>query len=316
MLNAKTLIIIFLILSLDFVQSEKLPRKQLSGVMIWESQENYRKKIATGRINILSFNVWGLPISLSGHDQQRRFEAMGDSLKTIKADIIGLQETFHPLLRENLLTSLSQNFYAYSDFKRNRTVLPFIHMDCYGGLMTFSVFPILKETFYPFPIEPNTSIIEKIGKKGFLISYIQHGENIIRVINTHLYAGNNPTAEKMRLNQIKYIHEILANEETYCKETFLIGDFNIHHPSVAYSEVYEYIVGNMSFDDSKPEICDDDYTYDFHNAYTPLDEKRSKLDYVFIHESQKRTANILSQSRTFDTQPISDHYGWKVCLKI
>jgi len=312
MYHLKSWLLIVLCVSVTFVQSEKLPKKLLSAALLWDQCNDYKNKVSSGEINFLSYNTWGLPVHLYGHDQDRRFELMGDSITALHADIIGLQETFHPTLRNKLLSDLTDQYYTYSDYRCARSIIPGIEMDCYGGLMTFSVFPIIEEIFYPFPTDDTYSLIERAGGKGFLASYIQHGQRIILVINTHLYAGNNVKAEKNRLKQIKYMNTLLKTELFHkADEIIMLGDFNIHHPNVACSVVYDFITDEMGFLDSKPHIDTEDFTYSASNNYTPGKEKGSKLDYVFLQQSQSGT--ILAQSRILDSAlPLSDHFGWQV----
>ncbi len=312
MRHLKSWILITLCVSVSFVQSEKLPKKLPSTFQLWEENEFTRTKIASGLVRILSYNTWGLPISLSGYDQERRFALMGDSLSAKKADIITLQETFHPVLREKLLSNLRNDYYTFSDYRCGRSIIPGIEMDCYGGLMTFSIFPISEEHFFPFPTNDAYSIIEKTGSKGILVSYIKHGDKLITVINTHLYAGDNKSAEDIRLQQINFIHDMIKTGMVkHTDRIILVGDFNIQHPDVACSKVYDFITKNMNFMDSKPHLGKNDFTYSKTNNYCPSKTPSSKLDYVFIKSSDQ--GKIVSQSRIFDTkEPLSDHYGWQV----
>ncbi len=320
MVNSKFLLPGILCLIFTLVQSEKLPEIEKS--VFLQCYESYKKdeKIRSGELNVLSYNTWGLPVELNGHDHKKRFCTMADSILSLYPDIIGLQETFHPDLRSHLLAKLPFTFYTYSDYHCNKEIVPFVEKDCFGGLMTLSVYPIIWEQFYPYPITDETTIIEKIGSKGFLLSRIKYGDRIIQVINTHLYAGDNNKAEKMRLHQIKFMQEtILSISECDKYETILLGDFNVHHPDVACSEVYDFIIHHMEYADSKPNISQIDFTSDYTtNKYVSSKDKRTKLDYIFYKPvREKKNIKIVSQNRALaSTQPLSDHFGWCVRFQI
>jgi len=269
-------------------------------------------------LNLLSQNTWGLPVSLKGHDQALRFSKISNALLKENFDVISLQEVFSPSLRTSLIDGLSKTYYLYSDYSCNQMIIPFFYRDCYGGLMTVSRHPILEEKFFRFPKYTGISLIEKIGSKGVLITIINKNGQELMIINTHLYAGNGIKAEKYRLLQIQFIHEILKNSYTnYPHPVFLVGDINVPHPDNGYSIVYEYITTKMEFADSKKHITDEDYTIDHSkNTYVRESEPQAKLDYVFIRSHYSDAISITNQGRfKSDNLLISDHFGWKISCK-
>lgn len=299
-------------------QSINSPKQLNSIALQCYNDHNTSLRQQQGVLDLLSYNTWGLPIELSGHDHERRFETMADSLLTLNKDIICLQETFHPRLRENLLTSLTQKYYTFSDYRCSSEIVPYIKKDCYGGLMTLSVYPIVKEKFYKYPTSDETSIIEKIGSKGFLYSVIQYGDRQINIINTHLYAGDNNKAERMRMEQLRFMYAVLDTVMQVELPTFMIGDFNIHHPDVANSNAYNYILDRMKFEDSKCQLDEKDYTCDSNcNKYVSVDNKPSKLDYIFYKFQNNLPPSVIHQSRCLDGKDaMSDHFGWAATVKI
>jgi endonuclease/exonuclease/phosphatase family metal-dependent hydrolase len=319
MYKLKLCFLVIMCISVDFAHSEKLPFTIVSKYKQIDENCIQQEKISKGIIKILSYNTWGLPIALSGHDQKRRFELLPKSILQNKADIIALQEAFNPTLRENLLSILPREYYTFSDYRCSRNILPYIEMDCYGGLMTLSAFPIVNEKFYTYPNNQSYSLIEKLGRKGFLVSQIRHGAQDILVINTHLYAGNDKHAEEIRLQQIKHLHATMSANTMYTEgKVMLVGDLNIQHPDIACSQVYDFLVGVMGFADSKPDIDENDFTMDSEtNKYVTSKEPKAKLDYVFIKSKPEFPVKMLNQSKAMTTQAtLSDHYGWEVFLKI
>jgi endonuclease/exonuclease/phosphatase family metal-dependent hydrolase len=261
-------------------------------------------------LSILTYNVWALPISLYKHNQHFRFPKIPKHLENINADIICLQETFHPKIRKQLINHLTPSYQTKSNYLCNEIVIPFIVKDCQGGLMTFSKYPILSETFYEFPKNENYNLIEHIGSKGFLITKIDANGFIIYVVNTHLYSGNNNHSEKIRMDQITHINKII-NEITKQDghPIFLVGDININPPSVEESPTYNTIL--KTFNDTESVVDERDFTSDgLTNHYVPKDECRSKIDYIFYNE-RNCFVKVVESKRCLDEKPyLSDHFGW------
>ncbi len=308
----------FFCLFITLGQSINLPKFETTLALKYYEDHALYIRQSQGILDLLSYNTWGLPIELFGHDHDRRFISMADSIFDLNKDIICLQETFHPRLRDNLLSHLGKKYYTFSDYRCSKEIVPFVEKDCFGGLMTLSIYPIIEEKFYQYPTSDKTSIIEKIGSKGFLLTVIKYGNRHINIVNTHLYAGDNKHAEVMRMQQLSYMKTILDKVLDKTNPTFMVGDINIHHPDVAPSDAYYYIQNNMSFTDSKPTLEDHDFTSDSNcNKYVSSTERPSKLDYIFYKSYDNRSPKVLHQSRCLDGQnPMSDHFGWSVTMKI
>jgi endonuclease/exonuclease/phosphatase family metal-dependent hydrolase len=308
---------IFLCIPGILVQSEKLPYSNPGKFKSLAEDIVISEKIESGALTLISYNTWGLPISLSGHDQERRFADLSENLLKEEPDILMLQETFHTSIRENITSVLSGKYNSYTDYRKNRQIIPFINIDCHGGLMTLSKYPIVEEKFFPFPIFKETSFIEKTGAKGFLISKIKFGKENIYVLNTHLYAGHNDKAENQRKLQMEIIHKTLHELDLESETLILAGDFNVHHPCVAPSIVYDYITKELNYTDSKPEITEEDYTMDHvSNPFVSEKEPRTKLDYIFTSKAFSDNYAVVRQARTMTHhKPYSDHFGWKVEVK-
>jgi endonuclease/exonuclease/phosphatase family metal-dependent hydrolase len=301
-----------------FVHSENMPFDTLNKYMSTFEKVQREQKVNSGLLSIISYNTWGLPINLSGHDQERRFTNMGSAILDVQADIVALQETFHPELRSTLLQDLHKHYYTYSDYRSSRSIWGLAQMDLHGGLMTLSKYPIASEMFFPYPVNESTSFIEKAGAKGFLLSKIKFGEQYVFVVNTHLYAGNHPKAEYQRKLQMEYMHQTLNQLGLQDETIVLVGDFNIHHPCVAQSEVYDVITKDFQYVDSKPTITDEDYTMDnIKNPFVNQKEPRTKLDYIFTSSGFAAKYEIVNQARTMTHEnPFSDHFGWRVDVKL
>ena len=285
------------------------------------------KSAQSSTLKCVSYNAWGLPVWLKGHNQSSRFSALPDSLLNLHQDIICLQECFHPVLRHKVLKKLTKEYYFISDYYCNQDIFGPVKRDCFGGLMTFSKFPIIYEKFFAYSKNNQTGIIENIGNKGFLFTVIDLNGTHINIINTHLYAGNNKLAENQRMLQIKQMFTHISSlPEFYKNPTLLMGDINITHPDVykcnntyQYSYVYDYILEQMGFVDSKPSLTENDYTYNGKiNQYVKDTTNLQKLDYCFIYfPNNKEVLNIKEQGTVLDNYPfLSDHMGWQIQFEI
>jgi endonuclease/exonuclease/phosphatase family metal-dependent hydrolase len=297
----------------------KAPVRQSTAIQKWS------ESMQGGSLDItcITYNTWGLPVRLAGHEQADRFQRMPDSLLALEADILCLQETFHPELRSRLIRALRSEYYMGSDYSCNSSWNGLIVKDCHGGLMTLSKYPVVSEQFFQYPFEKECSIIEKIGAKGFLFTTIDINGHKCNVINTHLYAGEDRQAENFRLLQIQYMMNILAGMPEFALyPTLFMGDINTTHPEIsavsdrfAPSLLYPVVTsGLLGFTDTAPCLDNQLFTYDGkNNHYVNDPQNRQKLDYCFY----RNTGNVAILKHQFskvifnDRSILSDHFGWK-----
>ncbi|MBK9255325.1 MAG: endonuclease/exonuclease/phosphatase family protein [Saprospiraceae bacterium] len=318
--SIKIFILAVILLYPDISKTGNLPFR--TSLKIVDILSEYETSLPVNRFNLISFNTWGLPVSLIGHDQTNRFERIPDSLYSSGVEIICLQETFHPVLRNKIIDKLRGDYYFEGNYRCNNNILGPIQKDCFGGLMTFSKYPIVSEQFYLYEIHHKTSLIEKIGAKGFLWTTINLNGKLINVINTHLYAGSDAQSEQNRKKQVVQMFSIIAEiKEFKLYPTFLLGDLNITHPDVyesdpkfGYPEVYNLLTGQMHFTDTKQKLELADLTYNGITNYHVKDSNNlQKLDYCLYHLPENETSLLLeNQSVIFNkNQILSDHYGLK-----
>lgn len=277
-------------------------------------------------ISGLSFNVWGLPIWMPGQDQDSRFQKLADSLSVRDFDIICLQEVFNKRVRNELKQKVLPLYFHASDYDCNQNILSnIIQKDCHGGLMTLSKFPILQERFYKFKTSKKTSIIERLGGKGFLFTTVLWQGRPINIINTHLYAGNDDHAIKCRMDQIKQMQEILNSIDFYqLYPTLLFGDLNIIHPDVcteadrSRAENYDFLTKEMNFMDNGAYLDNNSYTINPDiNVYNSKKEVRQKLDYIMVHNPSISDHALVLYEGKIDfsgRSALSDHLGWKTTI--
>ena len=112
--------------------------------------------------------------------------------------------------------------------------------------------------------------------------------------------------------------DIIQKLPEYQNATILAGDFNVNHPDVACSPVYDFITDHMLFFDTKQHLSNMDFTSDNRfNRYVPAEDRPTKLDYIFYKVPPGYGINIVAQSRYLDSAfPLSDHFGWGVDMNI
>ena len=273
----------------------------------------------------LTYNVWGLPYWTPTLDKRNRYPSLPDSLLMAGTDIICLQETFDDKLRKYILNYLSDSYYYNSNYLCNRNFLGLINLDCFGGLMTFSKYPIKWEQFYTHEITQEMKYDEKIGQKGFLISKLKTEIGDINIINIHLHSGRIEKDDQIRLKQLKYLKEKIEEHALFDDPTILTGDLNIIHPSVSdlepvsvKSKSYSFIVDSLNFEDSVPKLTSDDYTYDHtKNPYATVFQKAQKLDYCFYKIPDTFQASVNHHEVVFNKGNIlSDHFGFATSIRL
>lgn len=271
-------------------------------------------------LTILSLNTWGLPIKLAKYKQNTRFKEIPDALNNTNTDIICLQECFSESLRKNILKNISAAYTHSTDYTCNRRSAGVLKLDCYGGLMTFSKHPIVDEHFYQFPKYEGSNFIEKIGRKGFLISQLDLGYKHIYVINTHLYSGHSRNAELLREQQVAFIWQTLDELEIREKDLILAGDLNFSHPKVmkenklvSTSNIYNSLISEYGFIDGNK---DEQYTLDPASKYCSSKDGKQILDYILLKPAKDQFASLSSSVVLNNNETISDHFGVHAHLKL
>lgn len=265
-------------------------------------------------LSILSLNTWGLPIRLAKHKQVERFKQIPAVLNAENTDIICLQECFSRPLRKNILNNISSSYFYSSDYTCNKRRAGILKLDCHGGLMTFSKYPIIEEHFYSYPKFEGTTFIEKIGAKGFLVSLLDLGYSQIYVINTHLFAGHKDGAELIREQQIKFMWQMLGQLKILDKELILVGDLNISHPkvmnenkSVSNSNIYNRLISEYGFIDGNKNA---EYTFDpVSNDYCNSKEGQQILDYILYKPAREKEVSLSSWTVLNNQDAVSDHFA-------
>lgn len=276
-------------------------------------------------IKILSYNVWALPVGLPGLDKKGRYPDIPDSILSMDADIVCLQEAFDKRMREQVASRLGEHYEMHEDYLQHRKIFGIIHMDRFGGLMTFSKYPFLWEKFYPHEVDKNMKPAERKGLKGFMFSTIETEMGRFNIINIHLYSGRKERDENQRLKQLRYLRQKMEEDNIFQYPTIITGDFNMVHPSVAKtegdfppSEAYQFVVDSIGLIDCSPSVAKDEYTYNYlENRYADKNERSQKLDYCFFYPSSNCDISVKYHRVVFkEGKQLSDHFGILTLLEI
>ena len=288
------------------------------------SQDNIQLSPQQSKVvTTLSYNIWGLPIWLPKVGFNSRFKKIVRKINMESFDILCLQECFSSRARDILMKNIHSSYNIFSEYICNEQRVPFLKMDCHGGLLTLSRFPIVEELFFSFPANDSMKLTELIGKKGVMISYIvDELKDTVAVVNTHLYAGQLHKDEQQRLLQIQFIHGILEEYDVYRFPVIFMGDLNIIHPEIAFSNsrecstVYDYIRDTMLFKDTAPTLLNHHFTIDYRrNGYCNRKDGIQKLDYCFVRDHSDTNFRIVDKRSIFgEENSYSDHLAWRTDL--
>lgn len=310
--------LLILILCNSYLNNQNFPYSYEESNKFESNDEKYNFQ----EIDILSYNVWALPVWMPQSGIGNRYERISSHLLQSDHDIICLQESFNKRFRKKLIEKLGNRYYHTDNHLCSQNIFGPVRRDCHGGLMTLSKYPIISEEFHEYERNEEMRFEEKIGHKGFLVSIIDCPGQVMAIINTHLYAGPYSDDETQRLHQIKQIHKFLqCNSLLNQMPVFLIGDLNINHPDIVNapkSKVYQFIINEMRFTDFAPNLNENYYTIDYsRNMYSGNNNGKQKLDYCMLRSVESFQCTVMTQEAIYaDQQANSDHLGWQtiICL--
>jgi endonuclease/exonuclease/phosphatase family metal-dependent hydrolase len=266
----------------------------------------------TAQLTIVSFNIWDLPYWFVKNRRQRILQ-VATYLRELDADIVCLQESFDVHHRRLLYEHLGpEKYYTTGGFEQTRQA-PLAVFDTTGGLVIFSKFPIIQQTFRPFR-QFTHSLIERIGRKGVLEATLETSYGLTQVLNVHLHKEHSWFAHSIRVKQLR---SVLAHLQDRQLPTILAGDFNenalmeqtklvamlqasglVHAVSL---EKYERI---PSYRLSNP----------FVNTWVNRVKYSRRLDYILVRLPEKFPLKVVQYEPMYLIPPLSDHDP--VCLSL
>eukprot|EP00118_Oscarella_pearsei_P002108 m.9548 g.9548 ORF g.9548 m.9548 type:complete len:381 (+) comp21428_c0_seq2:67-1209(+) len=217
-------------------------------------------------VRVLTFNCWG--VFFFSSKRRERIKHIAEKLAEGKHDVIALQEIWCKEDYELLATKLASE-YPYAHYFRRSVVS--------SGLCTFSRWPIIQVTFYPFDLSENHL---PCGAKGWGLTVIDHPQNgPLHVINTHLTW----IPPYCRAPQVLQLHQFIQAVKP--QHLFLCGDFN----SLPTGSEYKALTGATGLVDSwlecHAESTDGLTCGRLENIYREKNDGADRLDYIFYRSS-------------------------------
>lgn len=264
--------------------------------------------LATNQLNLITYNVFGLPFPIKLKDK-KRFKLIARSLNAISSDIVALQETFS---KQSKSLAKLQNF-PYLAYGNPPKKFQFID----SGLITLSKYPILRVKRLVFKA---CTGFDCFSRKGALLTTIKVpsiGE--IDIYNTHLNAGKNKKVKYTQLEQLyKFIRKYSSN-----RPAVILGDFNI----TPDSDFYTYLMDSLPLTESYLEyarhnsnIDQNGYTYIKRSLVKKKIKSNRKLDYIFYLFSSGQFIypeySKIIYDGGHDENQYSDHFGVQTQLII
>ena len=253
-------------------------------------------------MKIVSLNIWDLPVWFV-KDRNKRIALAEDFFNEINPDIICLQESFDPDHRMQLAGFFQKHGYAASDeYIESRNVIG-RKMDTTGGLVTFSKFPILENTFIPFR-RLFFSPIEALGRKGILMTLLDTPHGTLRMINVHLSKGF-LWAEKIRLWQMKYLFTKAGFPDP--APTIMAGDFD--QQDLIRNKKFLMLMDRNHFVHPACETLEPSYRAEnkYVNIWMNKIARSKRLDYIFYHNINALRLRCERYDVLYRNEPMSDH---------
>jgi len=274
------------------------------------------------RLSILTLNAAIQDVRLFGRSvycpvphTRERLAALPDELSAVDADIVCLQELFHPHL-QRLLHRHLRNVYPYaSGFAR-----PGPSLRLHSEFLVMSRYPLSADRLHRFRAAPREERL--FTCKGYHeLSVAVPGLGAIDVLNVHATAGGlhahpqSPTMERIRARQV---HQVLVHSQR-SRMAILAGDLNAgpHSSTDIYAQVLD-----AGFTDAFAGAGGEGISWDPANPLVAGGRERhlpaQRIDHVFLSHSlagklRPVSAAIVLAGRSVETGtqrvPVSDHYG-------
>ena len=251
-------------------------------------------------MKVVTLNIWDLPLWFVP-DRKQRISRIAVYLKELDADIICLQESFDPRHRGVLNALLDA--YKTSDPRPDHRNVFFLSFDTTGGLVTFSKFPIVANTFIPFHrsfLPP----IEFLGRKGMLITLLDTPYGRLHVVNTHLYQGL-LFGRMIRMSQARALFGEIQGYGSL--PTITAGDFNIDN--LFFNKKFSEHAARNNF--THPFIKVVDPTCRKENPYANMGMNRvthsKRLDYILHNDLSSIHLKVDRYDVLYPDKPLSDH---------
>jgi len=242
-------------------------------------------------LKIVTFNIQDLYIA--GRNRIARMKAIGETLRHLDPDIVGIQESFIEKDRRELLASIAGSRLTYNQYYKSGT------LGC--GLLVLSAYPIVETFFHRY---------EHNGKwykfyqgdwwagKGVALARIALPQGIIDFYDTHAHAAYGSTEyDGVRKFQMGSLARFILDSCLRTVPALLVGDMNCAPGSIQYNTLVAsaHLQRLMNIDSRIDHIFgapSDNYEYQ-------------------VLETLPITGNVPGR-----TIPLSDHTGYMSTIRV
>ncbi|MBI2992805.1 MAG: endonuclease/exonuclease/phosphatase family protein [Gammaproteobacteria bacterium] len=271
--------------------------------------------ILTLNAAIQDLRLLGRPVYRPVPHTRERLAALPGALTAVGADIVCLQELFHPHLQRQLHRHLRSVYPYASGFAR-----PGPSLRLHSEFIVMSRYPLGADRLHRFRAAPREELL--FTSKGYQeFSVAVPGLGAIDVLNVHATAGGlrahpqSPPMERIRARQIRQILDHGHRD----RPVILAGDLNAGpHSSTG---IYKLVI-DAGFTDAFARGGGDGITWDPANPLVAGGREShlpaQRIDHVFLSQAlagriEPISAAIVLKSRSVETGtlrvPLSDHYG-------
>ncbi len=223
-----------------------------------------------GTFTTLTYNVHGLPPSITGDDTTARVERIAPLLDGF--DVVGLQEDFIDSNHALLEAGSSHPTQLWFDATVEDRV--------YGsGLSLFA--PFERVEFNPVHYTDGNGVLDGasdcLASKGLLAARLELAPGVeVDFLNTHLEAGGGDEDDAARVTQIEQVVELLQGWSADRAVVFT-GDFNLHVGDDPDDAQLDRLMVGGGLSDSCAAIDCDDPTH---------------IDRIFVRDSEQLTWTV------------------------
>jgi len=246
--------------------------------------------LTSGELDVLTYNVHGLPGAITGDDTTGRMGQISGRITT--HDIVGLQEDFDADNHATLVESSEHSTGLWFNDKLDDRF--------YGsGLGLLAEAPLVEYIHEHFTTCNGTvdSASDCLASKGFQVARVGVGGTTLDIYNTHLEAGGGSADNEARAAQVGALIDALQGWSANHAVIFT-GDFNLRETDPEDLPLIEQLLGEANLERACWAVsCD-----------TP-----NHIDKILFRSSQSlsltatRWSNVEADFRDASGIPLSDH---------
>lgn len=258
-------------------------------------------------LRILSWNLHLLPAIAINKHQKARAKAIGEVLQNSKYDVIVFQEAFHRRAQKLIWKALGEA-YPFQYGPRNGGLFKFS-----SGIWIISKLELKNQESIAYS-KCNRGTADCRAKKGALFVLIEKEGKQFQIIGTHLQAKEGDKFQKVRIDQLNELSDLLIKKNKKDGIPFIItGDMNI---AMAETEDYQQMLSILGVENGE---FSGEYKFtsdhSVNDMYPSEGAKGEVIDYVLFNKMGANIVDIKRAVKIFRTdwrkkrKDLSDHFA-------